>query len=494
VTAGASAPATIDVAHEVRARRWWYDPAPRLVLERSEILGGTRDPASARVDGGGRVRVAVLAAPGTALEGAARRGFLASGASVALWLRSNDGSTFAERAGVLRLLRPDLVVVLAGDPRHADAVVGLCEALRAGCAEQSPVPRAVVTGDSRTTHRLHGALAAFGVEVLPDPRRPEGQAALVGRVREFRRGANAGLVLRDEALETLARALARVAGAPALVVDVSGASTSLVRSTPPGVVTAIHATGIGVGRGADSVVARAGLDGVRRWIPRATDAPGLLERVFNRARWPDAVAVDPLVLSLEIALAHEAIAHAFADATSAGFPVAELRSAPVVCLTGRAAELPRPAQSLLVAIDAIQSTVLCSILRDNEDALVAIGAIAAAGLAEGGIDQAIGAHHRPLALVAPFERGATLRIVSGGVRRDENVERGSFRTLAVEGTVELVAKGTRLRGRGVAGPLGLVLDARGRPLALPVRDAERIPVVAAWFASVGALGPAAEIK
>ena len=487
MTASAPASATIDVAHEARVRRWWYDVAPQLALERSETLAGTTDGAPASVGQGSAVRIAVLAAPDGALEGAARRGFLASGASVTVWLRTNDGSSFAERAGVLRLARPDLVIVLGGDPRHAKEVVGLCESLRAGCAEQSPAPRAVVTGDARTTHRLQGPLAAFGVEVLPDPRRADGQAALVGRVREFRRGTESGLVLRDEALEALARALARIAGASALVADVAGATTSLVGSTPEGALSAVHASGIGVGRGADSVVARAGLDGVRRWIPRAIDAPGLLERVFNRARWPDAVAADPLALALEIALAHEAIAHAFGDAERAGLPVARLRASPVICVTGRPAELPRPAQSLLVAIDAIQPTVLSSVLRDDEDALVAIGALAAAGLATEGIDRAIGARHRPLALVAPFERGATLRIVSGGVRRDETVERGSFRALAVEGTVELVARGTPLRGRGVAGPLGLVLDARGRPLALPVRDAERIPAVAAWFASVGAL-------
>ena len=490
--AGASAPATVDVAHDARARRWEYDSGPQLTLARPELVAATADRASTSVGAGGPLRVAVLAAPDVALESAARRGFLASCASVVLWLRSNDGSTFAERAGVLRLARPDLVVVLAGEPRHADAVVGLCEALRAGCAEQSPAPRAVVAGDARTTHRLHGTLAAFGVEILPDPRRPDGEAALGRRVREFRRGTEPGLVLRDEALEALARALARVSGATALVVDVAGASTSLISCTAEGRSVAVHASGIGVGRGADSVVARAGLDAVRRWIPRAADAPGLLERVFNRARWPDAVAADPLTLSLEIALAHEAIAHAFAGGAAAGLPMSTLRAAPVICVTGRAAGLPRAAQTLLVAIDAVQPTALCSVLRDDGDALIAIGAIAAAGLAEGGLDRAIGAHHQPLALVAPFERAATLRIASQGVRRDETVERGSFRTLAVEGTVELVARGTDLRGRGVAGPLGLVIDARGRPLALPARDAERIPALASWFAAVGALGPIAE--
>ena len=490
----ASAPtsATIDVAHEARVRRWWYAAEPEVTLERSEVFAGTGDRSLQSVGPGNPIRVAVLAAPDSTLEGAARRGFLAAGGGVALWLRSSDGSTFAERAGILRQARPDLVVVLAGDPRHADSIVAMCEAFRAGCAEQSPAPRAVVTGDARTTFRLQGALAAFGVEVLPDPRRPDGQAALIGRVREFRRGTDSTLVLRDEALEALARALARVAGAPALVADVAGGTTSLVHATPEGILITAHASGIGVGRGADSVVARGGLDGVRRWIPRAIDAPGLLERVFNRARWPDAIAVDPLALALEIALAHEALTQTFAEAEAAGLPVAVLRAAPVIAVTGRAADLPRPAQSLLVAIDAVQPTALCSVLRDRADALVAIGGIVAGGAPAGASEGAIGAQHEPLALVAPFERAAVLRIVSDGLRSDETVESGAFRALPLRGTVELVAKGTALRGRGVVGPLGLVIDARGRPLLLPARDAERIPTVAAWFASVGAVGPNAE--
>lgn len=488
--ASAPASATIDVAHEARVRRWWYETEPQLLLDRAEVVAGAADRSRASVGPGGQIRLAVLAAPDAALEGAARRGLLAAGGGVALWLRSNDGSTFAERADLLRLVRPDLVIVLAGDPRHADSVVSLCEAFRAGCAEQSPAPRAVVTGDARTTIRLHGTLAAFGVEVLPDPRRPDGQAALIGRVREFRRGTDALLVLREEALEALARALARAAGASALVADVAGATTALVRATPEGIITAAHASGIGVGRGADTVVARGGLDGVRRWIPRPIDAPGLLERVFNRARWPDAVAADPLALSLEIALAHEALTQTFAEAEAAGLPVALLRATTVIVVTGRAADLPRPAQSLLVAIDAIQPTALCSVLRDRADALVAIGGIATG--AAGRSEAAIEAHHEPLALVAPLERAATLRIVNDGVRRDETVLYGAFRALPVRGTVELIAKGTSLRGRGVVGPLGLVVDARGRPLALPGRDAERIPAVARWFASIGALAPADE--
>ena len=496
MTTDGRAGATIDVAQEAHVRRWWHEAqAQGHSLRSVELLPEPADRSLPRIGPGGRVRVAVLAAADAAIEGAARRGLLAAGVEQTVWLRSNDGGTFAERAQALRQAHPDLVVVLGGDPRHADAVVELCEAFRSGCADQSPAPRAVVTGDARTTMRLHAPLARFGVEVLPDPRRPAGSAALVGRAREFRRGTDAVLVLRDEALEVLAAVIARAAGAAALVADVTGATTSLVHAAADGTVVAAHLFGIGVGRGADTVVARAGLDRVRRWIPRAIDAPSLLERVFNRARWPDAVSADELTLALEIALAHEALGHALEDAATAGLPVATFRAAKLIALTGRLADLPRPAESLLVALNAIQPTSLCSVLRDGDDALVAIGGLGARsrGNAEppGGdwLGAEVGVRHQPLALVAPLERGATLRIESDGVLHEERIAHGTLRTLPYTGALELSARGTRLRGRGVAGRLGLVVDARGRPLVLPTRDAERVPVVAGWSAALGAALP-----
>ena len=492
MTADARAGATLDVVHEAHVRRWWHEQvATGYSLRRAQLLPDPAERSLPRIGSGGRLRVAVLAAADAALDGAARRGLLAAGADQTVWLRSDDGRTFGERAEALRTARPDLVIVLGGDPRHADAVVDLCEAFRAGCADQSPAPRAVVAGDARTTMRLHGTLARFGVEVLPDPRRAEGHAALVGRAREFRRGTDTRLTLRDEALEALASALARVAGAPALVADVAGGTTSLVHATADGAVAAAHLNGIGVGKGADSIVAKGGLDRVRRWIPRAIDAPSLLERVFNRARWPDAIAADEMTLALEAALAREAIGHALDDAAAAGLPVAAWRSAKLIALTGRVAELPRPAETLLVALDALQPTSLCSILRDAEDALVAIGGLGSAGARDGTagslrwLETEVGAWHQALALVAPLERAATLRVVSEGVRHEERIAYGSLRALSYRGTIELSAPGTRLRGRGVAGPLGLVIDARGRPLVLPTRDAERVPVVAGWAAALG---------
>src|SRR5207302_9804601 len=109
-----------------------------------------------------------------------------------------------------------------------------------------------------------------------------------------------------------------------------------------GTVAAAHVAPLGCGIAADRTVRRAGLDGVRRWIPWAIDAPTMLERVFNRARWPDAVAAEASALALEIALAHEAVTHALADAAGAGLADV-LRDAPVTVVTGAAASFSRAA-------------------------------------------------------------------------------------------------------------------------------------------------------
>ncbi len=429
------------------------------------------------------LRVATLAAhPGT-LERATWRALLAAGVEVVITMAAADTRSFGERAQALRDARPDVVVVALADRGETDHLVLLAEALRFGCAAQRPKPRILVaSGDDGAVARATALAKPFEVEVVPDVRTDEGRRRVVMRLRALRRE---GGLLRDEVLETLARRIAEVRRSSALVVDVTGSSTSLVRAEPLAPLLAAHARPLGVGRGADHVVARAGLERVRRWIPWTVDQPTLLERVFNRARWPDAVATDRESLALEIALAHEAVAHALADATAVGIG-APLRSAATILLTGRLAALPGVAHALLVAIDALEPIEPASIARDEGDALLGVAsAVASDDLTP--LDAAIGEGIVPAAGVLPVvtSRRSLVRITSGGSTREERVDRGSFFLLPFTDTIEVSGPGVT-RARIASGPLGLVVDARPRPLALPVRDAERVPAVSRWYETLGA--------
>ena len=441
-------------------------------------------PTQPHVAHGRPLRVAILAAHPGQLERATRRALFAAGVEIVLAMGASDVRPFGERAQALRDARPDVVVVALADRGQTDRLVLLIEPLRFACAAQRPAPRVLIaSGDDGAVARATKLAQPFAVEAMPDLRADDGRRRVVTRLRQLRRD---GALLRDGALETLSRRVAEVKRTAALVVDVAEASTSLVRAEPHVPLLAVHSRPLGVGRGADHVVARAGLERVRRWIPWSVDQPTLLERVFNRARWPDAVPTDRETLALEVALAHEAVAHALADATAAGIG-AEMRDAETIVLTGRLAALPGPARALLVVIDALEPTEPASVTRDDADALVALaGAVASDD--HGPLDAAIAAGLAADAGVLPVatQRRCLVRIAGESATREERVDRGALFVLPLSEALEVSGAGVT-RSRIVSGPLGLVVDARPRPLTLPVRDAERVPAVSRWYESLGAL-------
>jgi len=467
VTTSTELVASVEIAHEARTER---------------IPPGAADGAVLRVIPGDVVRVAALLGRDPQLARALAFGALAGGASLVAMVGTHDGRTFVERGAFLRKAHPDLVVALATDRRDADGIVDLAEALRFGCAQQRPLPHILVSADESIRDRIAASCPANTIEALPDVRTPAGREALVARLRAVRRRAQSDVVLRDEALEAAARAMALEAKADVVLLDVTGGATSVIHARPDGVVVGVHER-LGVGAAADRVVARAGLDRVRRWIPRAVEAPALLERVFNRARWPDAIPASVLALSLEMALAREAIAHVLADAERAGMSLEPAWAAPLLVLTGRLAQLPRAAQSLMVAMDVFGATGPTLVSRAPGDALVAAGALAARGRVATlpTID--------PIAIVAEMwpRRSAIVSVKDSNGVIEERVSRGSFVLVPTKGVVEIVMPGTTVRPRAEQLELGVVIDARGRPLSLPPRDAERIPTLARWNSALDVL-------
>ena len=460
--------ASVEIAHEARTER---------------IPPGVSDGPVLRVIPGDIVRVAAILGRDPKLAPAMAFGALAGGASLVGLVGTRDGRTFIDRAELLREARPDLVVVLAPQRGDVKDLVEIAEALRFGCADQHPAPHILVSADERVRARIAATCPANAIESLPDVRTAAGREALVARLRAVRRRAQGDVVLRDEALEAAARVMAATAKADVVLLDVTGGQTSVIHARADGVVLGIHKK-LGVGAAADLVVARAGLDRVRRWMPRAVEAPALLERVFNRARWPDAIPASVLALSLEMALAREAIAHTLADAESAGVSLDAPWAAPLVVLTGRLAELPRAAQSLLVAIDAFGPTAPTLVARAPGDALVAAGALAARGRAT-----AMPAAADPIAIVSAIwpRRSVTVRVRDENGLTEERIARGSFVRIPTKGAVEIALPGTKVRPRADHLELGVVIDARGRPLGLPPRDAERIPTLARWNAALDVL-------
>ncbi len=290
---------------------------------------------------------------------------------------------------------------------------------------------------------------------------------VVDGLRRLRGGGKGDAQLRDALIEDGARALAATTATAALAVDVTERSTSLVFARPDGRIEAAHFIPLGLGMGADHVVVRASLDNVRRWLPWPIDAPALLERMFNRTRRTvERPATTEAAVLLEMALAREAIAHALRDAADAGLDVAAMRSAPSILITGQPASLRRAGQSLLVLVDGLEPNAVSTVFREpDEGRAERIGMVVA---------------------VAP-RRSAKIRMVRASGRSVARVDPGSFGLVAVDGDVEVAVSGAGVRGHGRSGELGVLIDARGRPLSLPERDGERIPAVTRWHAALQAI-------
>jgi hypothetical protein len=190
-----------------------------------------------------------------------------------------------------------------------------------------------------------------------------------------------------------------------------------------------------------------------------------------------------LTLALEMALARESVAQILKEAGRAGLDLAALRNAHRVVATGRLARFPRVAQTALVAVDALATEVTQLLSREKHDALIVAGAIAtrsAAPIADAIEDIALVTTVRP-------KRNTSVRVIDANGSIAERVVRGAFFLIPTSGAARLELPGSS--DRHAAGPLalGVVVDARGRPLELPQRDAERLPTIARWSSALAAL-------
>ncbi|HEY8825732.1 MAG TPA: hypothetical protein VIP07_12725 [Candidatus Limnocylindria bacterium] len=383
---------------------------------------------------------------------------LASGAEIVARIRATDPRSFVEAAQALRDAKPD-VVVIQGGPKEETALAELLEALRLGCGAQRPMPRVFGLVDTRVAHDLRMRASPFEFERFGTG------AEMVQSLRDLRAGSG-DAILRDALIEDGARALATTNATTALAVDVTERSTSLVLARPDGRIEAAHFVPLGLGMGADHAVVRASLDNVRRWLPWPIDAPALLERVFNRTRRSLSEAASEAAVLLDMALAREAIAHALRDAADAGLDVAAMRSAPSILITGEPASLPNAGQSLLVLVDGLEPNAVSTVFREPDE----------------GRAERIG-----MVVSVTTRKSAKIKIVRATGRSVARVVPGSFGPVQIGADVEIAVSGAGVRGHGRSGELGVLIDARGRPLLLPERDAERIPTVTRWHAALQAI-------
>jgi hypothetical protein len=305
---------------------------------------------------------------------------------------------------------------------------------------------------------------------------------------------------------SLIRFLAQHYGMNVVGIDVGASATSVMVAGEHGeFLPSVHASA-GAASGLGVVLRSAGYERIARWLTFDITEAELREFVIEKMIQPRLLPYSERDLELEHALAREAIFLALRQ------PGAELETLPHLDLIlgagGVLAHAPRYGQAALMMLDTIQPRSVSSLVLDTVALAPQLGVVAT-------VD--------PVAAVQATENDAVLQrlgtVVSPFGRAEDgepalklqvDYTDGRKKTLEVPyGTIEVVplaaneqamltlfpartidvglGPGEQARaGEAIEGGIiGLIIDARGRPLSLPADAAYRRAKLAQWRQAIG---------
>lgn len=314
-------------------------------------------------------------------------------------------------------------------------------------------------------------------------------------------------VATASSLSSLVRFLAQHYAMNVTAVDVGGSTTTLMMASERGEFIPMVHTGIGVGPNIEAILQQAGIQRIARWLPFSINEEELQHYARNRARHPQAIPTNQRDLQIGQAFAREAImlcAEA-ADSAHLGQFDADL----ILATGGVLAHAPKFGQAMLMLLDALQPRGVTSMILDSTMLISQLGAVATvAPIAAVQVNENDAVMHRLGTCVVPFGTlppgQLALRVgieYSNGRQITVDVMTGSLEiiplrtneqallTLFPAPTVDVgLGPGERARAAEEidGGLVGLVIDARGRPLTLPANDAERQARLLQWMQVIGA--------
>lgn len=306
-----------------------------------------------------------------------------------------------------------------------------------------------------------------------------------------------------QSLTIMAEFLAELQKGRVQLVDLGSSSTIIVDALPGGNGRLHIRTDLGMGQTIGRLPDITPLENIIRWLPAASDDSQLLDFIHNKALYPLTVPTTEDELHMEYAAAREILRQAAKGSQSPENGASS--SLRLVIVRGSIfTDLPRYNQALLTLLDGLQPSGLFAVAVDAYGILPALGVLAA---------------HEPLAAVQSLEGGTLVNlgwvvVPEGKGQPGQNILQVTLTAeeiqLEVEveyGTIEVLplAPGQSAQvtlqparridvGKGPGQPhsvtihggaVGLVIDARGRPLTLPDDENERQTLLRQWLWDIG---------
>lgn len=308
-------------------------------------------------------------------------------------------------------------------------------------------------------------------------------------------------------LSSLVRFLAQHYAMNVTAVDVGGAHTAVMVAGEQGEFIPMVNAGVGVGSHVDAIFQRAGWQRIARWVPFRVTEEEVRQFVLSQMAHPQAVPATSWQLQMSQAFAREAIALTIEGLKRANV---ELPNSDLILATGGIlSHAPRYGQVAMILLDALQPRGVTSLVLDKTMLISQLGAVATvAPIAAVQVNEFDAVSHRLGTCVIPFGNmkpgEVAVRVgleYANGQQVNLDVMAGSIEVLPLgineQALLTLfpapnvdVGLGPGERARAAeeidGGLLGLIIDARGRPLNLPTEETERQARLLQWNQALGA--------
>lgn len=298
--------------------------------------------------------------------------------------------------------------------------------------------------------------------------------------------------------ELAIRFLARRYAMRVLGVDIGGASTTIVTAHGESFSRAVRAD-LGLGHTLENVLNKAGVDRLTGWLPSKLDMDDPWAGWLNQAIHPGTIPATRPYAHLKYAAAREAIA---LTAREGGI---DTSAVDLVVLTGGLLSRNSNLGALaLVALDGLQPRGVFTLAIDSFGFVPAFGALAAlsAEAAASVIEQdgliKLGTIIAPISGNSEGALDLRIKVKMDSSTMNIDVNHGSLELVPLLGgpkaslevypapKVDIGRKGRGVfKGEIEGGALGLVIDARGRPIDLPKDIKKRRAKIQEWLWDMG---------
>jgi len=293
-----------------------------------------------------------------------------------------------------------------------------------------------------------------------------------------------------------------------------GASAATIAAAFNGELTLGVYPQLGLGEGLANLLRYTSMENILKWIPFEIPAEAVREYLFQKSIYPASLPATPEDLSIEQAVARQSL-HAALKSASKDFPRKVRRAAfgltpyfePILGAGSVITRAPTLGQGLLILLDAIQPMGITTVILDQNNLLPALGAAASRNsilpiqVLESGAFLGLATVVAPYVNARPGTPVLQARLINqNGNESLMEIKQGELEIMPLpagqSGRLYLQPyhnadlgfgpDRTREDGIPVTGTvMGLVIDARGRPLRFPEDGARRCEIIKKWLWTVG---------